>query len=91
MPAKFEIKKDKAGKFRFNLIAPNGEVIASSEAHESKESYKNGIQSVKTMPPLQKQWIIQCDIYFPTKQSFFFSLIPCSGIFTWAPQDPFLP
>jgi len=48
MSGKFEIKKDKAGKFRFNLIAPNGEIIASSEAYESKEACKNGIQSVKT-------------------------------------------
>ncbi len=47
MPGKFEIKKDKAGKFRFNLIAANGEIIASSEAYESKESCKNGIESVK--------------------------------------------
>ena len=51
MAGKFEIKKDKAGKFRFNLIAANGEIIASSEAYESKESYKNGIQSVKTTAP----------------------------------------
>jgi uncharacterized protein len=36
MPAKFEIRKDKAGKFRFNLIAANGEIIASSEAYESR-------------------------------------------------------
>ena len=48
MPAKFEITKDKAGKFRFNLVAANGEVIASSEGYESKEACKNGIQSVKT-------------------------------------------
>ena len=51
MPAKFEIKKDKAGKYRFNLIASNGEIIASSEAYESKDSCKNGIQSVKTNAP----------------------------------------
>jgi uncharacterized protein YegP (UPF0339 family) len=48
MPGKFEIKKDNAGKFRFNLIAANGEIIASSEAYETKEACKNGIQSVKT-------------------------------------------
>jgi uncharacterized protein YegP (UPF0339 family) len=47
MAGKFEIKKDKAGKFRFNLVAANGEIIASSEAYESKEACKNGIQSVK--------------------------------------------
>jgi uncharacterized protein len=51
VPAKFEIKKDKAGKYRFNLIAANGEIIASSEAYESKDSCKNGIQSVKTNAP----------------------------------------
>jgi uncharacterized protein YegP (UPF0339 family) len=51
MPAKFEIRKDKAGKFGFNLIAANGEIIASSEAYESKDSCRNGIQSVKTNAP----------------------------------------
>ena len=51
MPGKFEIKKDKTGKFRFNLIAANGEIIASSEAYESKEACKSGIQSVKTNAP----------------------------------------
>ena len=47
MAGKFEIKKDQAGKFRFNLLAANGEIIATSEAYESKEACKNGIQSVK--------------------------------------------
>jgi uncharacterized protein YegP (UPF0339 family) len=51
MPGKFEITKDKTGKFKFNLIAPNGEIIAASEAYESKEACKNGIQSVKTNAP----------------------------------------
>lgn len=48
---KFEIYKDSAGKFRWRLKAPNGEIIASSEAYESKDSCKNGIQSVKTNAP----------------------------------------
>jgi hypothetical protein len=30
MAAKFEISKDHAGKFRFHLRAPNGEIIAAS-------------------------------------------------------------
>ena len=34
------------GKFRFNLVAPNGQVIATSEADESKASAINGIESV---------------------------------------------
>ena len=44
---KFEIKKDKAGKFRFNLKASNGQVILSSEAYNSKDACDNGIESVK--------------------------------------------
>jgi uncharacterized protein YegP (UPF0339 family) len=47
MAAKFEITKDKAGKFRFRLKAANGEIIATSEAYESKASAKNGIESVQ--------------------------------------------
>jgi micrococcal nuclease len=51
MAGKFEIKKDKAGKFRFNLIAANGEIIASSEAYESKEACINGIRAVQKIAP----------------------------------------
>jgi uncharacterized protein YegP (UPF0339 family) len=45
---KFEIKKDKGGHFRFNLIAANGQVILSSQAYSSKAGCENGIASVKT-------------------------------------------
>ena len=31
MAAKFEVSKDHAGKFRFHLKAPNGEIIAASQ------------------------------------------------------------
>ena len=48
---KFEIYKDAAGKFRWRLKAPNGEIIAASEAYESKDGCKNGISSVKTNAP----------------------------------------
>lgn len=47
MAGKFEIYSDKGGKFRFRLKAGNGEIIASSEAYESKASAKNGIESIK--------------------------------------------
>lgn len=46
--AKFEIKTDKAGEFRFNLKARNGQVILSSEGYKAKPSCMNGIESVKT-------------------------------------------
>jgi len=48
---KFEIYKDAAEKFRFRLKAPNGEIIASGEAYESKDACKNGIESIKTNAP----------------------------------------
>lgn len=48
---KFEIYKDSAGKFRFKLKAPNGEIIAVGEAYESKDGCKNGIASVKENAP----------------------------------------
>jgi uncharacterized protein YegP (UPF0339 family) len=47
MAGKFEITKDKAGKFRFRLKASNGEIIATGEAYESRASAKKGIESVQ--------------------------------------------
>lgn len=44
---KFEIKKDKSGKFRFNLKAGNGQVILSSQGYASKSGCDNGIESVR--------------------------------------------
>jgi uncharacterized protein len=51
MAAKFVLKKGSTGKFRFNLVATNGQVIATSEAYESKASAINGIESVKRNAP----------------------------------------
>ncbi len=44
---RFEIKVDKAGEFRFNLLASNGQVILSSEGYKRKDSCLNGIESVR--------------------------------------------
>jgi len=48
---RFEIYKDAAGKFRFRLRAANNEIIAVSEAYESKSGCKNGIESVRKSVP----------------------------------------
>ena len=48
MAAKFEISKDKAGKFRFHLKAANGEIIAASRGYDTRASAEKGIESVKT-------------------------------------------
>lgn len=34
-------------KFRFRLRDPNGEIIAASEAYESKQNCKDGIEAVR--------------------------------------------
>ncbi|MEV6555042.1 DUF1508 domain-containing protein [Nocardia sp. NPDC051756] len=47
MAAKFELYTDKAAKTRWRLKAANGEVIAASQAYESKAAAKNGIESVQ--------------------------------------------
>jgi uncharacterized protein YegP (UPF0339 family) len=51
MAAKFVLKQGSTGKFRFNLVASNGQVIATSETYESKASAINGIESVKRNAP----------------------------------------
>jgi uncharacterized protein YegP (UPF0339 family) len=51
MAGKFVLKKGSSGKYHFNLVASNGQVIATSEAYERKASALNGIESVKKNAP----------------------------------------
>ena len=44
---KYVVFTDEASKFRFNLSAPNGEVIATSEGYETKQNCMNGIEAMK--------------------------------------------
>jgi len=44
---KFNLYVDKAGEFRFNLTATNGQIIAVSEGYKKKPSALNGIESVQ--------------------------------------------
>lgn len=45
--AKFNVKTDAKGEFRFNLAADNGQVILSSEGYTKKDSCLNGVESVR--------------------------------------------
>jgi uncharacterized protein len=47
MAGKFVLEKGSTGKFHFNLHAANGQVIATSQHYESKESALHGIESVR--------------------------------------------
>jgi len=51
MAGRFDLFQDKAGKYRFNLKAANGQVIATSQAYESKSAGLNGIDSVRRHAP----------------------------------------
>lgn len=49
-----EIYRDAAGKFRWRFRAPNGEILVVSEAYESKEGCRNGIESLRRNFPEAK-------------------------------------
>jgi len=52
MATKFVVYHDKAKKFRFRLLAANNEIIAASEAYESKEACLKGIKAVQKDAPI---------------------------------------
>jgi hypothetical protein len=47
MPARFVVKKGTTGKFRFVLVAANGEPIATSELYNTKTACLGGIRAVR--------------------------------------------
>ena len=47
MAGKFVIYLDKSKKYRFNLKAANGEIIASGESYPDKKSCLKGIASIQ--------------------------------------------
>jgi uncharacterized protein YegP (UPF0339 family) len=44
---KFQVKKTPSGEFRFNLLASNGQVVATSESYSRKQSALETIESIK--------------------------------------------
>ena len=49
MPGKFVVKKGPTGKFRFTLLSTNGQVVAPSEAYETKRAAMAGVASVQKL------------------------------------------
>jgi uncharacterized protein YegP (UPF0339 family) len=45
---KFVVKKSSNGQFRFNLVASNGQVVATSESYQRKQSAMDTIASIQT-------------------------------------------
>jgi uncharacterized protein len=50
MAGKF-VLKNLTGKYHFNPLASNGQVIATSETYNSKAAAENGIRSVRENAP----------------------------------------
>ena len=49
MPGKFVIKKGSTGKFRFSLHSTNGQIVATSEAYNTKAAAMGGIRSIQKL------------------------------------------
>lgn len=47
MAGKFQLIKTKTGKFYFNLVASNGQVILTSEIYETTEGAKAAIEAIR--------------------------------------------
>ncbi len=48
MDERFERKESANGKFHFNLLAANKQIVGSSQMYASKSGMEKGIESVKT-------------------------------------------
>lgn len=47
----YEMKETSSGKFRFNLMSTNGQVIGTSQNYSSESGCRNGMDSVKRSAP----------------------------------------
>ena len=74
---RFEIFKDKAGEFRFNLLSKgNGEnILRSSEGYTTKQNCQKGIASVKVNAPIDARY----DRKTATNGQYYFVLDAANG------------
>lgn len=75
MAGKFEVYKDKAGKFRYRLKAGNGQIILTGEAYNSKDACLAGVESVKK----NSQKDTAFEVYEDKKGGFRFRLKASNG------------
>ncbi|MFW5885316.1 MAG: YegP family protein [Patescibacteria group bacterium] len=47
--SKFEIFRDRAGEYRWRLIAGNGQIVAASEGYTTKYSARRSADNVKAL------------------------------------------
>lgn len=51
MPGKFELFRDKSGKFHCRLKVTHGQVVGTGEQYETERACANGIKSVAKNAP----------------------------------------
>lgn len=44
---RFEVNKARNGKYYFNVVAPNNQVIGKSQMYASRDTLRNGVSSVQ--------------------------------------------
>ncbi len=59
---KFEIYRDRAGRYRFRLVARNGQNIASGGGYSTKENCRKGIESLRRQCTQQPPEIVVQDM-----------------------------
>lgn len=59
MKAKFSIKKSVDRQFYFVLVAPNSEVIGTSEMYKRKAACLKGIESVRRNAKTNRYWALK--------------------------------
>ncbi len=75
MAGKFEVYKDRGGKFRYRLKAGNGQIILTGEAYNSKNGCLEGIESVKKNSMKESAF----EVYEDKKGGFRFRLKAANG------------
>lgn len=56
MPGVYEIRQAKNDQFFFNLVAPNGQVILSSELYNTKSAAKKGVAAVQKNSAVEQRF-----------------------------------
>lgn len=51
MLPKFQVYMDRAGQYRWRLIAGNGEIVAVSEAYATRYNAKRSAELIKAIAP----------------------------------------
>ena len=80
---KFEWFRDKAGKFRFRLVAANGEKIAISPSYKTKEGVFDAIKSIMDYAPyarIEGPQIVRARFLMETMKPKILELLPNEAV-----------